>query len=85
MLLASKTHTALLSKDPLRFFLVLLLCPRHSTSRRTYDPPYSGAMFPWESAATGLETCPEWAPTGQLEHHITPDVAWALRLYYLVP
>eukprot|EP00708_Paratrimastix_pyriformis_P002178 GAFH01000918.1.p1 GENE.GAFH01000918.1~~GAFH01000918.1.p1 ORF type:complete len:739 (+),score=218.98 GAFH01000918.1:40-2256(+) len=51
---------------------------------RSYDPPYQGAMFPWESAFTGEETCPEWAATGQLEQHITPDVAWALMQYYLL-
>ena len=27
----------------------------------SYSPPYSGAMFPWESAFTGEECCPTWA------------------------
>jgi protein-glucosylgalactosylhydroxylysine glucosidase len=31
---------------------------------KSYQPPYNGTMFPWESASTGVETCPDWAPTG---------------------
>ena len=39
-------------------------------------------MFPWESAASGLETCPTWADTGQLEQHISGDIVSAAELYY---
>jgi len=42
-----------------------------------YGKNYTGAMFPWESAATGTEECPNWAPFGDLEQHITGDIAFA--------
>lgn len=54
---------------------------------------YKGAMFPWESAATGEETTPAWAKnydgtiiqirTHEMEHHITADVAYAVYQYYV--
>lgn len=43
---------------------------------------YTGAMFPWESAFTGAETCPTDAPTGQLEQHISGDIVFAIKQYY---
>ncbi len=45
---------------------------------------YLGAMFPWESAATGVEETPVWALSGPFEHHITADVGIAAWQYYLV-
>jgi len=45
---------------------------------------YDGAMFPWESAASGEEETPVWALSGPFEHHITADVAIAAWQYYLV-
>ena len=45
---------------------------------------YKGAMFPWESGATGEEETPVWALSGPYEHHITADVALAAWNYYLV-
>lgn len=45
---------------------------------------YQGAMYPWESAATGVEETPVWALTGPFEHHITADVAIAAWQYYLM-
>lgn len=48
----------------------------------SYNKGYVGAMFPWESAATGAETCPTWAATGQLEQHITGDIAFAVQQYW---
>lgn len=45
---------------------------------------YKGAMFPWESAATGEEDTPLWALTGPFEQHITADVGIAFWNYYLV-
>jgi trehalose/maltose hydrolase-like predicted phosphorylase len=45
---------------------------------------YNGAMFPWESAATGQEETPVWALTGQFEQHITADVAIACWNYFRV-
>ena len=43
---------------------------------------YEGAMFPWESDDYGQESCPTWALTGTMEHHITPDIAIAAWNYY---
>lgn len=48
----------------------------------SYTPPYSGAMFPWESALTGMETCPTWAATGLREIHINGDIAQAVWSFY---
>lgn len=45
---------------------------------------YKGAMFPWESAASGNEETPVWALSGPFEHHITADIAIAAWNYYLV-
>ena len=51
----------------------------------------TGARFPWESAATGEDVTPPLARlpdggvvpirTGELEEHITADVAWAAACY----
>lgn len=43
---------------------------------------YEGAMFPWESDDYGQESCPTWALTGSMEHHVTPDIAIAAWNYY---
>jgi trehalose/maltose hydrolase-like predicted phosphorylase len=51
---------------------------------KTYSPPYEGAMFPWESAFTGVETCPSWAPTGEREQHISADISLAVWQYFSV-
>ena len=45
---------------------------------RSYSPPFDGAMFPWESAYSGQETCPTWAATGLREIHISGDIAFAV-------
>lgn len=45
---------------------------------------YKGAMFPWESADSGVEETPVWALSGPFEHHITADVALAAWKYYSV-
>lgn len=45
---------------------------------------YKGAMFPWESAASGNEETPVWALTGPFEHHITGCVGIAAWNYYCV-
>ena len=39
-------------------------------------------MFPWESALTGVETCPSWADTGLYEIHISGDIAVAAWRFY---
>jgi trehalose/maltose hydrolase-like predicted phosphorylase len=41
-------------------------------------------MFPWESAATGVEETPVWALSGPFEHHITACVGLAAWNYYCV-
>ncbi|XP_014672824.1 PREDICTED: acid trehalase-like protein 1 [Priapulus caudatus] len=41
---------------------------------------YSGAMFPWESAYTGVDVCP-WYPAVALEQHVTGDIAFAFWQY----
>jgi trehalose/maltose hydrolase-like predicted phosphorylase len=45
---------------------------------------YKGAMYPWESAASGNEETPVWALSGPFEHHITADVALAAWNFYCV-
>ncbi|MDP4252432.1 MAG: glycoside hydrolase family 65 protein [Bacteroidota bacterium] len=45
---------------------------------------YKGAMFPWESAASGNEETPVWALSGPFEHHITADIAIAAWNYFCV-
>ncbi|HYK52550.1 MAG TPA: hypothetical protein VEV38_03385, partial [Candidatus Eremiobacteraceae bacterium] len=45
---------------------------------------YRGAMFPWESGASGEEDTPVWALTGPFEQHITADVGIAAWNYYCV-
>lgn len=45
---------------------------------------FKGAMYPWESAASGNEETPVWALSGPFEHHITADVAIAAWNYYCV-
>lgn len=53
---------------------------------------YKGAQYPWESADTGEEETPKWGfdykgnPvriwTGDLEHHITADIAFAVWEFF---
>ncbi|HEX2607565.1 MAG TPA: glycoside hydrolase family 65 protein, partial [Flavisolibacter sp.] len=45
---------------------------------------FKGAMYPWESAGTGVEETPVWALSGPFEHHITADVAIAAWNYFSV-
>ncbi|GMH60686.1 hypothetical protein TrRE_jg6458 [Triparma retinervis] len=47
-----------------------------------HDPPYEGAMFPWESASTGEEVTPSWAATGAREQHISADIGLAVAQYF---
>lgn len=49
---------------------------------QSYPAKYAGAMFPWESAYTGVEVCPTWAATGAREQHISGDVAFAVMQYW---
>jgi len=52
--------------------------------RNAFVNGFKGAMFPWESAETGVEETPVWALSGPFEHHITADVAMAAWNYYCV-
>ncbi len=57
---------------------------------------FSGAQYPWESAGDGLEVTPTWFPdfedrtnliriwTGDIELHISSDIAFAVWQYWLV-
>ena len=52
--------------------------------RNAFSKGFKGAMFPWESAESGVEETPVWALSGPFEHHITADVAIAAWNYYAV-
>jgi kojibiose phosphorylase len=63
--------------------------------RKAQKAGFEGAMFAWESAATGDEVTPRWLPDaegrelvriwcGDLEHHISADVAYAVMQYWRV-
>ncbi len=52
--------------------------------RNAFSHGYKGAMYPWESADSGVEETPIWALSGPFEHHITADVAYAAWIYYCV-
>jgi trehalose/maltose hydrolase-like predicted phosphorylase len=52
--------------------------------RNAFAHGYKGAMFPWESADTGVEETPVWALSGPFEHHISADVGLAAWQYYCV-
>jgi trehalose/maltose hydrolase-like predicted phosphorylase len=52
--------------------------------KNAFSKGYKGAMFPWESAESGVEETPVWALSGPFEHHITADVAIAAWNYYAV-
>ncbi len=54
---------------------------------------YAGALFPWESTDTGIETTPKWSDpdptgkririwTGETEQHINSDIAYAVLQYW---
>lgn len=57
---------------------------------------FRGAQFPWESAETGDEVTPTWVPhfedptrlvriwTGDIELHISADIAYAARQYWQI-
>jgi trehalose/maltose hydrolase-like predicted phosphorylase len=55
-----------------------------SAKRNAFANGFKGAMYPWESAETGVEETPVWALSGPFEHHITACVAIAAWNYYSV-
>ena len=74
-----------------------LLSYRHHTlpgaRKKARENGYDGAMFAWESADTGEETCPRYVPDpktgepvrvwcGEIEQHITADVMYGGYQYW---
>lgn len=55
-----------------------------AAKQNAFNHGYKGAMFPWESAETGVEETPVWALSGPFEHHITACVGIAAWNYYCV-
>jgi trehalose/maltose hydrolase-like predicted phosphorylase len=55
-----------------------------AAKRNAFSHGFKGAMFPWESAESGVEETPVWALSGPFEHHITACVALAAWNYYCV-
>lgn len=53
-----------------------------AAKRNAFSKGFKGAMFPWESAETGVEETPVWALSGPFEHHITACVGIAAWNYY---
>src|SRR5471030_502795 len=56
----------------------------NAAKQNAFEHGYKGAMFPWESADSGVEETPVWALSGPFEHHITACVALAAWNYYCV-
>ena len=64
--------------------------------RKAAGNGFSGAQFPWESAETGDEVTPRWVPhfadptrlvriwTGDIQIHITADIAYAAMQYWRI-
>jgi trehalose/maltose hydrolase-like predicted phosphorylase len=61
--------------------------------QKAHENGYEGAMFPWESTDTGIETTPQWSDpfpdgtririwTGDNEQHISTDIAYAVLQYW---
>ncbi|MCZ4245157.1 glycoside hydrolase family 65 protein [Pedobacter punctiformis] len=55
-----------------------------AAKRNAFSHGYKGAMYPWESADTGVEETPVWALSGPFEHHISACVALAAYNYFRV-
>ena len=55
-----------------------------AAKRNAFGKGYKGAMYPWESAASGVEETPVWALSGPFEHHITACVGFAAWNYFAV-
>ncbi|WP_460024509.1 glycoside hydrolase family 65 protein [Infirmifilum sp. SLHALR2] len=80
--------------DAARKILEFRCCTLQAVLENARRNGYRGAQYPWESADDGFEATPRFVPldpagregvrifTGDLEHHITADVAYAVDLYY---
>ncbi len=73
--------------------LLMYRCRRLDQARKkAKDCGFKGALFPWESADTGEEVTPSWAKgnfgriirilTGEQQHHIVSDIAYAVMNYW---
>ena len=63
---------------------------------KAHENGFEGAQFPWESADEGVEVTPTWVPdftnrtrmvriwTGEIELHISADIAYAANKYWQV-
>lgn len=66
----------------------------HGARAKANEAGFEGAMYPWESTDTGLETTPRWANeldttgqririwTGDNEQHISTDIAYAVMQFW---
>lgn len=55
-----------------------------AAKKNAFSKGFKGAMFPWESAETGVEETPVWALSGPFEHHITACVGIAAWNFFCV-
>eukprot|EP00794_Sanderia_malayensis_P018525 gene18525-20383_t len=55
----------------------------YAARKRAEENGYSGAMFPWESAFSGIEVCPEPNPYSKYEHHVVGDIGFAVQQYWM--
>lgn len=55
-----------------------------AAKKNAFSKGFKGAMFPWESAETGVEETPVWALSGPFEQHITGCVGFAAWNYFAV-
>jgi trehalose/maltose hydrolase-like predicted phosphorylase len=81
---------AVVSIDPAAAAAMIRYRLRRLKAARARAAGRRGACFPWESAASGEDVTPASVPlggrvvpvlTGQLEEHVTADVAWAAARY----
>lgn len=66
-----------LAESVLRYRLERIKYAEHKSA----ELGYKGAMFPWESAFSGIEVTPTFAETRDLEIHISGDIVHAIDHY----
>ncbi|KAM6408002.1 protein-glucosylgalactosylhydroxylysine glucosidase [Rhynochetos jubatus] len=74
-------NVLLLHPEAARAILEYRIRTLEGALRNAQEQGYEGAKFPWESAATGREVCPEEI-YGAQEIHVTGDVLVAFEQYY---
>ncbi|MDE5662191.1 MAG: glycoside hydrolase family 65 protein, partial [Muribaculaceae bacterium] len=72
----------LLNHDMARSLLDYRYKRLDAARRNAYQHGYRGAMFPWESAATGSEETPAHNLYSHFENHINADIAIAAWQYW---